>query len=70
MKLEAPPDLDARDWTRRVLGIGKPLMLGLLVFAAIGAAVAWGAVNLLWIGAVAWRRRRRQRVPQNSVAGG
>lgn len=70
-KLEAPPpDADARDWSRRVLSVGKPLMLGLLVFAVIGAAIAWVLVNTVWIGAVAWRRRRRQRQPLDPTRAG
>jgi uncharacterized protein (DUF2062 family) len=68
-KLEAPPKDDARDWSRRVLSIGKPLMLGLLVFAVIGAAVTWALVNAAWIGAVAWRRRRRQRAGVSDAPG-
>lgn len=70
-KLEAPPpDADARDWSRRVLSVGKPLMLGLLVFAVIGAAIAWVLINAVWIGAVAWRRRRRQRQPLDPTRAG
>lgn len=44
--------------TDRVLDIGKPLMLGLAVFATGGAAVTWVAVNLIWLLAVRLRRRR------------
>lgn len=58
-------DADTRGWVHGVLGIGKPLMLGLTLFASVGAAIAWAAVHLAWIGAVAWRRRRR-RVCQRS----
>lgn len=47
-------------WAQRMAGIGKPLMLGLALFATAGAAVAWTAVHLLWIAAVALRRRRRR----------
>lgn len=53
-------DADSRGWAQRVLGIGKPLMLGLTLFASVGAAFAWAAVHLAWIAAVAWRRRRRR----------
>lgn len=42
-------------------GIGKPLMLGLAVFAVVGAVVTWFTVNLAWIALVTWRRRRRRR---------
>ncbi|MBL8340268.1 MAG: DUF2062 domain-containing protein [Rubrivivax sp.] len=47
-------------WSARVLAIGKPLMLGLLVFASVGAVFAWAAVHALWIAGVAVRRRRRR----------
>lgn len=53
-------DGDTSTWTQRVLGIGKPLMLGLALFATAGAVIAWTAVHLLWIAAVALRRRRRR----------
>lgn len=53
-------DTDRRTWSQRLLGVGKPLMLGLAVFAVIGGAVTWAGVNLLWIGWIALRRRRRR----------
>lgn len=49
---------DAPDWGKRALTVGKPLFLGLAVFAVIGAAIAWVAVNVLWTMAVRLRRRR------------
>ena len=59
--------VDPRTWWQRVLGIGKPLMLGLAVFAVVGAVIAWVAVNLLWRLAVVLRMRsadrRRARLP-------
>jgi uncharacterized protein (DUF2062 family) len=54
-------DADARTWSQRLLAIGKPLMLGLIVFAIAGATVTWFAVSLLWTLAVRWRRRRAGR---------
>lgn len=51
---------DTRGWAQRVLGIGKPLMLGLTLFASVGAAIAWAAVHLTWIAAVALRQQRRR----------
>lgn len=51
-------EADPRTWSQRLLAIGKPLMLGLTVFAAAGAVLAWSAVQLLWTLAV-WLRRRR-----------
>lgn len=59
---------DAPGWPRRLLDIGKPLMLGLLVFALIGAALAWLVVHLLWTGAVALRRRRRRHARRRRAA--
>ncbi|MFA7505613.1 MAG: DUF2062 domain-containing protein [Burkholderiaceae bacterium] len=46
-------------WWQRLGHIGKPLILGLAVFAVTGAALAWILVNLVWIVAVRLRRRRR-----------
>ena len=36
--------------------LGKPLILGLAVFAAAGALLAWLAVNLVWFIALRLRR--------------
>ena len=47
-------------WWQRLGHIGKPLLLGLAVFAVAGAALAWVLVNLVWIAAVRLRRRRLQ----------
>jgi uncharacterized protein (DUF2062 family) len=52
---------NGRTWTDRVLSVGKPLFLGLAVFAVVGAVVTWFAVNLLWTLAVTLRRRRGYR---------
>lgn len=48
-------------WWQRLGHIGKPLMLGLAVFAVTGAALAWVLVNVVWIVAVRLRRRRLRR---------
>jgi len=47
-----------RSWTERVAALGKPLVLGLAVFAVAGAIFTWLAVNLVWLIAVKLRRRR------------
>ena len=52
------PADDEGDWTERALALGKPLFVGLAVFAGVGAVVAWVTVNVLWIAAVKLRRRR------------
>jgi hypothetical protein len=40
---------DPQTWGERFGAIGKPLALGLAVFAVAGAALAWIVVNLAWI---------------------
>ena len=56
--VEAAEAEDDRSWVDRAKAIGKPLFLGLAVFAAVGGLLAWTAVHLLWTLAV-WLRRRR-----------
>lgn len=56
--VEAAEAEDDRSWIDRAKAIGKPLFLGLAVFAAVGGLLAWAAVHLLWTLAV-WLRRRR-----------
>jgi uncharacterized protein (DUF2062 family) len=58
-----------RSWTTRALEVGKPLALGLGLFAVAGAALAWLAVNLLRRAAVALRRRERRRSARGSRPG-
>jgi uncharacterized protein len=57
-----------RAWSKRLLSVGKPLMLGLAVFAVVGAAVTWASVNVIWMGLVAWRRRRRRALGRDAGA--
>jgi uncharacterized protein (DUF2062 family) len=45
-------------WWQRLGHIGLPLMLGLAVFAVVGATATWVGVNLLWILLVRLRRSR------------
>lgn len=59
-----------RNWRQRMADIGKPLMLGLLVFAVAGAALTWLGVHLVWAAAVALRRRRRRRRAARQPDGG
>lgn len=51
----------------RFAEVGTPWLLGLLVFAVVGAALAWVVVNLAWVGAV---RRRRSRSAPRGAGGG
>ena len=48
-------------WTERFAEVGKPWLVGLVVFAVVGSASAWVAVHVAWIGAVRWRRWRARR---------
>lgn len=52
---------DARSWLERISGIGKPLFVGLGIFAVVGAVLTWFAVNAIWVLAVRLRRRRGAR---------
>jgi hypothetical protein len=51
---------ETRTWVQAVLAVGKPLLLGLFVFAVIGAVLTWVLVNAAWTLAVRMRRRRRR----------
>jgi uncharacterized protein len=55
--------LAPESWAERVVALGKPLMLGLAVFALTGAVVAWVAVTSLWILYDRVKRRRRTNPP-------
>lgn len=48
-------------WWERFAAVGKPLALGLVVFATVGATLAYGAVHVAWRAGIALRRRRRGR---------
>jgi len=45
-------------WIERIADVGAPLMLGLSLFAACGAVLAYLAVRLVWQWSVLWQRRR------------
>jgi uncharacterized protein len=61
----------ARDWLahwwERFATFGKPLALGLVVFATVGAAVAYAAVHVAWRTGVVLRRRRRSRTARRAA---
>lgn len=40
---------DPQTWAERLGAIGKPLALGLAVFAVVGGVSTWILVNLLWL---------------------
>jgi uncharacterized protein (DUF2062 family) len=48
-------------WWQRFAGVGKPLMLGLSVFAVVGGVSAYFATLLAWRLAVVLRMRRRRK---------
>lgn len=52
------PRTDPLTWAERVAAIGKPLALGLMVFAVVGGATTWVLVNLVWLLAARLRRPR------------
>jgi uncharacterized protein len=59
-EVEREAEVERRDpqtWAERFGSIGKPLALGLAVFAVVGGAFTWIIVNLLWILAARLRRR-------------
>jgi len=48
----------------RAAEIGKPWIIGLIVFATGGALITWLTIQGLWIGAIKWQRwRGRRRSP-------
>ncbi|MBT9525297.1 MAG: DUF2062 domain-containing protein [Rhizobacter sp.] len=47
-------------WLRRVLGVGKPLVLGLSVLAVTLSVATYFLVSWLWMASVYWRRRRHR----------
>ena len=51
------PLADPQTWAERFGAIGKPLVLGLAVFAVTGGIVTWALVNLLWLLAARLRPR-------------
>ena len=51
---------DPQTWGERLRAVGKPLALGLAVFAVVGGLVTWALVNLLWLGVAQVRLRRRR----------
>lgn len=48
---------DPQTWGDRFRAVGKPLALGLAIFAVTGALLAWIGVNLIWLLAARLRGR-------------
>lgn len=48
-------------WVDRAAAIGKPMLVGLAIFAVVGGVSAWALVHVLWTFGVWTKRRRRLR---------
>lgn len=46
---QAPLVDDPQTWVEQFGAIGKPLALGLAIFAVVGGVATWIVVNLLWL---------------------
>lgn len=57
----APPGPWWRALRTRVVGVGKPLFVGLSIFAVAGGTCAYLLVTWAWWARVTWQRRRRLR---------
>ncbi len=56
-----PADGSRPGWVERMKAVGKPLFVGLALFATVGGVLAWGLVHLGWTLSVWFERRRRRR---------
>lgn len=52
-------DMADTGWWERLRNVGKPLLLGMAVFAVVGGVLTWMLVHAGWIATVWWRRRKR-----------
>lgn len=54
---------DPRSWMERIVALGKPLLLGLVIVACSAGVLAYLLISLLWRLKIllAWRRRRLHR---------
>lgn len=50
---------DEKGWWHRARKMGKPLIVGLGLFAVIGGVLSYVLVNLVWLICVRWKRHRR-----------
>jgi uncharacterized protein len=55
------PPVAQTGWFEKLQSIGKPLLLGLSVFAVIGGVGTWALVHLAWTLGVQMKRRQRLR---------
>ncbi|MCD0417004.1 DUF2062 domain-containing protein [Rubrivivax sp. JA1024] len=64
VEAEVEPDADTGWWQQavgRILGVGKPLLLGLALMATGVGITTYFVVSAVWRLNVLWKRRRRQR---------
>ncbi len=64
------PQNGERTWFERFASIGKPVVIGLSIFAVIGGLAAWLLVHLLWSLATRVRVRRRRAQREARANGG
>ena len=57
--IDAPATPVSGGWIDRTKAVGKPLFLGLAVFATVGGLTAWALVHVLWTAGLWLKRRRR-----------
>lgn len=48
----------ARFWAY-LTGVGKPLVVGLVIFAVTGGLLVYALASLIWVARTRWRRRQR-----------
>jgi uncharacterized protein (DUF2062 family) len=60
-EIEDLPPVVESGWLEKLQSIGKPLLLGLSVFAVIGGVGTWALVHLAWTLGVQMKRRQRLR---------
>jgi uncharacterized protein (DUF2062 family) len=66
-ELEQRPDEGWWDaFKRRVLGVGKPLIVGLVLFAVLGSVLTYLTVSWIWTWRVRTSRRRQLRARRSS----
>jgi uncharacterized protein (DUF2062 family) len=53
---------------RRVLGVGKPLIVGLVLFAVVGSVLTYITVSWIWTWRVRSSRRRQIRTRRGTEA--
>lgn len=65
-EIDQLPPAAQTGWFEKLQSIGKPLLLGLSVFAVIGGVGTWALVHLAWTLGVQMKRRQRLRARQQA----